>query len=97
MKEYYTLSKETDELWTPKIEAFIKSDERKLNLTGIPELNPARVRDILTDNLGYEEENFESDGWEWDYSFHFIHDDFPNINMYGTGLTFELHLTKGAI
>lgn len=99
MSGYYTLTKEIEEEWKPKIDAYIKSIEnsenpKPLDLTMQPGLNPSRVRDLLIDSLGYEEDNFESNGWEWDYWFYFHHDTRPALTLRGTGLTSEIYLER---
>lgn len=97
---YYTLDAEIDKEWTPKIDAFIKSIENgenpgALDLTMQPGLNPSRVREIITDRLGYIEEDFDHNGWDWDYWFIFMHKSRPTIMLRGTGMTSEIYLEKG--
>lgn len=93
---YYTLNKEIDDKWTPQIKSFIdnisNSGNTSLNLTGISELNPSRVRDILVDKIGYEETDFDSNGWDWDFWFYFKKEGFAPLVLRGTGLSFELYL-----
>lgn len=99
-QNYYCLNKKIDEEWTPKIKKYIEEmaqhEVDPLNLTGVGCLNPARVRDILTDKLGYNEDETKTDfnGWEWDYWFYFNHDTLPPVRMTGTGLTFELYIER---
>lgn len=96
MKSYYTLTKEIDKEWTPKVKKFIESNDEVLNLTGVSVMNPARLKDILTDIIGYEEDDTRTDfnGWEWDFWFYFNHPDLPALRMTGTGITFELYLER---
>lgn len=96
MKSYYCLTKEIDKEWTPKIKDFIKGNDKILNLTEVGVMNPSRLRDILTDIIGYKEDDTRTDfnGWEWDFWFYFNHPDLPSLTMRGTGMTFELYLER---
>lgn len=106
MQNYYTLTDEIANVGKKLITDYIHEkwvegkDIQPLNLTGVKDMNPARVRDVITDILGYDEENFDSNGWEWDFWFQFVHvnsKDFPPLTLRGTGLTHEMYvkITEG--
>ena len=65
-----------------------------LDLSGIPGVGPYHVKHIIED-LGYEEDSFDDNGWQMDYWFHFQHpesDKFPPLCLSGTAIIHEMYL-----
>lgn len=65
-----------------------------LDLSGIPSVGPYHVKHIIED-LGYEEDSFDDNGWQMDYWFHFQHpesDKFPPLCLNGTAIIHEMYL-----
>ena len=57
-------------------------------------VGPYHVKDILED-LGYIDDDFDTNGWQMDYWFHFQHpesDKFPPLCLSGTAIIHEMDL-----
>ena len=57
-------------------------------------VGPYHVKDILED-LGYIDDDFDTNGWQMDYWFHFQHpesDKFPPLCLSGTAIIHEMYL-----
>ena len=57
-------------------------------------VGPYHVKDILED-LGYIDDDFDTNGWQIDYWFHFQHresDKFPPLCLSGTAIIHEMYL-----
>ena len=57
-------------------------------------VGPYHVKDILED-LGYIDDDFDTNGWQMDYWFHFQHpesDKFPSLCLSGTAIIHEMYL-----
>lgn len=52
-------------------------------------ISPSQLKDILENDLGFEEVNFESNGWEWDF-WMAMRKDGVDYMIAGTGMTFEM-------
>lgn len=99
MRGSYTLREWEENKWKREFSRFIEalenaqSDEEKIDLTSL-DLCPANVIDIL-DLLGWEEIDFESNGWEQDTWYEFAH---PNhnfeITFFYCGYTFKMDLYR---
>ena len=66
------------------------TDEVVLNRT---RLNPYQLHTILED-LGYEQDFFETNGWEQDCWAEFQKDGCTPLTVYSCGMTFDLILKK---
>lgn len=72
-------------------------DKFKLDLSDT-EMNPSRVGELLKE-LGYENDETEDNGWQWDFWWTYRKDgvSFPSgceaLKISGTGATFELVLS----
>lgn len=99
MRGSYTLREWEENKWEREFSRFIEalenaqSDEKKIDLTSL-DLCPANVIDILG-LLGWEEIDFDSNGWEQDTWYEFAH---PNhnfkITFFYCGYTFKMDLYR---
>lgn len=64
-----------------------------LDLSELPGVGPYHIENILKE-LGYENNNYDTNGWQMDYWFHFIHQDkkFPPLCLQGTAIIHEMYL-----
>lgn len=71
-----------------------------LELAGTP-LNPASLKEMLVEDFGYENTDCDSNGWEWDFWWHFHN---PNnkcpagvetLMISGCGACFDMKLVVG--
>lgn len=64
-----------------------------VDFTNITIANPYVISNILQNQLGYEEEEMDTNGWQLDYWQKFTHDSLPAMQLSGTGITHtcELH------
>lgn len=72
-----------------------KPDEDRSNFgvefSNIPPFNPGMIEDVLLE-LGYEQWDLDTNGWECDYWYSFIHPDkehFPPVELTGTAWVHE--------
>lgn len=99
MRGSYTLREWEENKWKREFSRFIEalenaqSDGKKIDLTSL-DLCPANVIDILG-LLGWEEIDFDSNGWEQDTWYEFAH---PNhnfkITFFYCGYTFKMDLCR---
>lgn len=103
---YWQLEDKKKELLTKIIKGVIKNiadfkiDENSstsrwdvgMDLTNMG-VGPYHIKDILED-LGYEEDNYDTNGWEMDYWFHFQHPDsnYPPLCLSGTAIIHSMYL-----
>lgn len=98
----WQLKDDVKEKWTPVIQEHIKKIEDHykngdnpyncfLNLTGT-ELNPYTLWKIL-EELGYEREDQEDNGWELDFWIYFTKQDARTLLIRGTGILCEFFLS----
>ena len=83
------------------IDTIAKSDvesisryEVTLDLSEIPGVGPYHVKEII-EELGYNEDSFDDNGWKMDYWFHFQHPEsnkFPPLCLSGTAIIHEMYL-----
>lgn len=52
-------------------------------------ISPAQLKDILETELGFEEVDFDSNGWEWDFWLTMRKDNIDYL-IAGTGMTFDV-------
>lgn len=64
-----------------------------LDLSELPGVGPYHIENILKE-LGYENNDYDTNGWQMDYWFHFIHQDkkFPPLCLQGTAIIHEMYL-----
>lgn len=62
----------------------------ELDLTGMS-VNPYQICEIL-EELGYEKEWVDDNGWQLDFWIDFEKEGSPTIHMSGTGITFTVKL-----
>lgn len=65
--------------------------QKKIDDINLDELNPAKVEELLKE-LGYEQTDFDTNGWEMDFWITFKKPGEPNIIVGGCGYTFTLKL-----
>lgn len=95
MRGSYQLTKEEREKYIPYIKQCIKELETKKTISlNDTTLNPYNITSIL-EELGYEEVNFDSNGWEWDFWFTFVKNGAKDIVVQGCGITFDLQISLG--
>lgn len=52
-------------------------------------ISPSQLKDILEDDLGFEEVDFDRNGWEWDFWITMRKDGIDYV-ISGTGMTFGM-------
>ena len=52
-------------------------------------ISPSQLKDILENDLGFEEVDFDTNGWEWDIWIT-MRKDGVDYMIAGTGMTFEM-------
>ena len=64
-----------------------------LDLSELPGVGPYHIENILKE-LGYKNNDYDTNGWQMDYWFHFIHQDkkFPPLCLQGTAIIHEMYL-----
>ena len=75
-----------------KLEEALRNKDEAISLTQY-DINPANMCDILK-HMGWNEEDFETNGWEQDCWQYFSHENYPGkLCVYSCGMTFDLTLT----
>ena len=99
MTNRYNTTEEQKQKFIPIIQEFINRIESasedevysiQLNLTD-QGINPYQIWSLLND-LGYEDDYVDHNGWELDFWIKFEKEGFKTITMTGTGITFEVLL-----
>lgn len=106
-KNYYRINEESKAVITQMVLETIKnitdfkitehSDESRYdigtNFTEVPLASAYVIEDIIT-GLGYEQVDFDKNGWEMDFWIHYRHKDsnYPPLCISGTGITKEVYL-----
>lgn len=98
----WTLTEEVKQKYLPEVQQFINElevvvdpddcDLLEKDFSGT-ELNPYTLCKLLED-LGYEVEDRNDNGWELDFWITMSKSDFKNIIVQGTGIIFELMLSE---
>ncbi len=71
-----------------------EEDEEDLQLDlSNTKMNPYRLWKML-ERLGYKKTNFQQNGWEFDFWIYFEKPGSRKLMVWGTGITFNLWLTK---
>lgn len=52
-------------------------------------ISPSQLKDILENDLGFEEVDFDTNGWQWDFWITMRKDGIDYM-IAGTGITFEM-------
>lgn len=99
MRGNYSLKGWEAEKWKMEFLRFIKrletfkSENENIDLTSF-DLCPANVIDIL-ELLGWEESDFDSNGWEQDTWYDFTHPDYDfGVGFFYCGYTFKMYLSR---
>lgn len=93
-KNYYLVTNEQREKFLPELKKFINEVEanpkeyKEIDFTE-KGINPFQLWTLLNE-LGYEDEPLEDNGWQLDFWVHFVKDDCVELVLYGTGITFEV-------
>lgn len=53
------------------------------------QISPSQLKDILENDLGFEEVDFDTNGWQWDFWIT-MRKDCADYMIAGTGMTFEM-------
>lgn len=70
------------------------SEGLEIDFTGKSGLNPSRMQELLL-MLGYgNDDEMDTNGWQWDFWSVFSKAGCTNIQMSGCGMTFELKLSS---
>ena len=78
-----------------KIEARSSEDVLEFDLSDT-ELNPYTLCSLLKE-LWYEQGDQDENGWQFDFWIPFTKTDHKDIQVKGTGMTFELFLAEGCL
>jgi hypothetical protein len=97
MKNRYTLTDEVKQKYTPIVEGFINTLQfmipgHTIDLSDTA-LTPFTLVKILQ-NMGYEEEDQTSNGWQLDYWITLTKEDCKSLYIKGAAITFELILAE---
>lgn len=92
----YQLTDEVKEKFTPTVKEFISKIEAQEFADEILELTDTELNAytlwMLLEELGYEKDDIDTNGWEMDFWITMIKDGCKDICIEGTGITFELKL-----
>ncbi|MNJ90285.1 hypothetical protein D3C87_78800 [compost metagenome] len=96
----YTLTDEVKKEFTPIVENFINKVENSdpegdllsMDLSNT-KINPYTLTKVL-ESLGYKETDQDSNGWQFDFWITMEKKGFKNLQVKGTGITFELLLKE---
>ncbi len=103
-KNRYELTEELREKYKPIIRKWlddiqnITEEERIKSVIdfGDSGLNPSTLQDLMSEEFGYEQESFESNGWQWDFWMVVENQNAPEmirrLCICGEGITFDLKL-----
>lgn len=94
MGNKWKATREQKDKFVPMINEFIEKMKENPDATADIDfynqgISPTQLRDILTDELGFEEKAFDTNGWEWDFWITMSKDGIDYM-IAGTGMTFEL-------
>lgn len=97
MRGNWSLKDWEAEKWKREFLRFIKrlevSKKEKIDLTSF-DLCPSNVIDIL-ELLGWEQIDFDSNGWEQDTWYDFTHPDYDfEVGFFYCGYTFKMYLSR---
>ena len=99
MRGSYSLKDWEAEKWKREFLRFIKrlesikSENENIDLTSF-DLCPSNVVDIL-ELLGWEQSDFDSNGWELDTWYDFTHPDYDfEVGFFYCGYTFRMYLSR---
>lgn len=99
MRGSYSLKDWEAEKWKREFLRFIKrlesikSENENIDLTSF-DLCPSNVVDIL-ELLGWEQSDFDSNGWEQDTWYDFTHPDYDfEVGFFYCGYTFRMYLSR---
>lgn len=99
MRGNYSLKDWEAEKWKREFLRFIKrletfkSENENIDLTAF-DLCPSNVIDIL-ELLGWEQSDFDSNGWEQDTWYDFAHPDYDfEVGFFYCGFTFQMYLSR---
>lgn len=94
MRGRWKISQEERDKYIPYIKDCIKkleaSEEEEISLNDTT-LNPENVKIILRE-LGYSQNDFDSNGWDYDFWYTFVKEEKRAIILSGTGATFDLKI-----
>lgn len=87
-------TQEQKEKFIPLITEFIEKMRENLDEEAFIDfynqgISPEQLRDILVDDMGFEEKDFDHNGWELDFWITFSKDGVDYM-IAGTGMTFEM-------
>lgn len=94
MENRWIPTKEQKEEFIPIIQEFMqrmeKNPEAKECLDFSNQgISPSQLKNILEDDLGFEEVDFDTNGWQWDFWIT-MRKDGVGYAISGTGMTFEM-------
>lgn len=94
MENRWNPTKEQKEKFIPIIQEFIQRMEKNPDTKECVDfynkgISPSQLKDILEDDLGFEEIDFDRNGWEWDFWIT-MRKDGTDYVIAGTGMTFEM-------
>ena len=93
-KNRWKPTKEQKEKFIPMIKEFIEKIKKNPDTKECIDfynqgISPSQLKDILEDELGFEEVDFDRNGWQWDFWITMRKDDIDYM-IVGTGMTFEM-------
>ena len=90
----WQVTQEQREKFIPLIKEFVEKMKENPDATAAIDfynqgISPTQLKDILTDDMGFEEKDFDRNGWEMDFWITLSKDGIDYM-IAGTGMTFEL-------
>lgn len=87
-------TKEQKDKFIPMIKEFMEKAKKNLNTKECIDfsdkgISPSQLKDILENDLGFEEVDFDTNGWQWDFWITTRKDGIDYM-IAGTGMTFEM-------
>lgn len=93
-KNKWKATKEQKEKFIPMIEKFVQRMEKNPDTKECIDfynrgISPSQLKDILENDLGFKQVDFDRNGWDWDFWITMRKDGIDYM-IYGTGMTFEM-------
>lgn len=72
-------------------------DQRRIASLTEYDIAPCHIREAMRE-LGWRDDNFETNGWEGDTWYYFSHEDYDyGVNMFYCGYTFSIEMYRSDI
>jgi hypothetical protein len=76
------------------VRAFLREEIKDIDFTGSG-INFYTLGEVL-EELGYEKEDYDSNGWQLDLTVTYVKEDCENLILHGSAYVFEIQLAKNS-